>query len=371
MAAGSGWAVAAGAGGLATHLEEQVASCGICFLRYTAPPVQDRVPLLMPCAHTFCATCLHEAERCAAPAPLCCPICRAPAGAEMRNLPVAQPVVDVLNALDAFAGGGRREEKEEPEELEAKASDRTEDEGEHHSGGDSSASATGNGEDGTTVEIMPDARFAGAPWPGAVHFLMHCAASSAASNAVGDHFVAPWPRGTMSSRMVPTCGPERLVLLSFAQYNATADVPLSWMSVDLGPAHALVAEAVWLRHGNPWAGHRMRDWALQGSNDCGATWETLVRKRADNSILGAEPFAAVLVRGIPRAFGAFRSFRLLQLGANTGGVRAPCSAAGARPPIQRTAYTPPLPSAPTPCCTLAPQDPPALLLRHRVVRRAA
>jgi hypothetical protein len=152
----------------------------------------------------------------------------------------------------------------------------------------------GNSGDEMELELEPPAPTAasvcGPPWPGAIHFLTHC------------------ERGHAPVR-----------------YNATANRPGSWFSVDLGPRHVLRVAAVWLKHGNPWAGHRLNHWCLQGSNDGGNEWETISEQRAPRSsasVFAATPFASALVVTGPGAGGgaAYRLLRLLQLGPNTGGT---------------------------------------------------
>jgi len=265
---------------LRQQLEEQVVTCGICFTLYDA---SCRVPRTLPqCGHVFCEPCLREAARVAAPRALCCPACRAPVASDLRALPRAWSVLEVLTALGIGDGAGDGGYSGDELELEPPA---------------------------------PTATVCGPPWPGVIHFLTHCERGQPPRP----------PAARMSSIMRPDCGAQQLLSHAPVRYNATANRPGSWFLVDLGPRHVLRVAAVWLKHGNPWAGHRLNHWCLQGSNDGGNEWVTISEQRSPRSsasVFAATPFASALVVTGPGTGGgaAYRLLRLLQLGPNTGGT---------------------------------------------------
>ena len=63
------------------------------------------------------------------------------------------------------------------------------------------------------------------------------------------------------------------------QRNNTRNVPMSWMSVDIGENRWLAVSYYCLRQGVS-SGFRMRNWGLQGCND-GLSWQMLCKHERD------------------------------------------------------------------------------------------
>ena len=101
--------------------------------------------------------------------------------------------------------------------------------------------------------------------------------------------------------------------------NYTKNEPNSWMAVDLKGAR-LVPDHYELRSDQTTGSHKPRHWELQASDD-GRRWETLRSHSGDES-LSAQPMSvahwpldAAVVAGR-----AFRHFRIVQTGKNSGGT---------------------------------------------------
>ena len=96
--------------------------------------------------------------------------------------------------------------------------------------------------------------------------------------------------------------------------NFTEDTAGSWMAVDLGEGRALRVGRYTLRNdvNGGWA---LRHWRLEGSAD-GTGWTTL-KTHADDA--GLAPTAMATASWPVEAAGAFRHFRILQIGPNANG----------------------------------------------------
>eukprot|EP01113_Clastostelium_recurvatum_P049604 TRINITY_DN9217_c0_g1_i3.p1 TRINITY_DN9217_c0_g1~~TRINITY_DN9217_c0_g1_i3.p1 ORF type:complete len:565 (-),score=134.25 TRINITY_DN9217_c0_g1_i3:31-1695(-) len=92
----------------------------------------------------------------------------------------------------------------------------------------------------------------------------------------------------------------------------TADVPASWISINLG-SRTLLPNHYTLRHGGNSKADALRNWTLQGSTDA-VNWTVLVRHANDTSLNGN--FAACSWP-IPHCPQPYRHFRVLQTGRNS------------------------------------------------------
>lgn len=93
----------------------------------------------------------------------------------------------------------------------------------------------------------------------------------------------------------------------------TADIPSSWISIDLGPYRRLTLNYYTLRHGLNFKADALRTWDLQGSND-GINWKTIKRHTNDRSLHGQFVVASWPV---PNCTEGYRFFRVLQTGHNS------------------------------------------------------
>ena len=98
--------------------------------------------------------------------------------------------------------------------------------------------------------------------------------------------------------------------------NCTANLPSSWMAVDLGENRSLCVNHYCLRTGQ--ARHNLRHWQLQGSAD-GSTWETL-REHTNDFTLSEVPMSTAAWE-VEAGGRAFRHFRILQTGPNSAGTQ--------------------------------------------------
>lgn len=93
----------------------------------------------------------------------------------------------------------------------------------------------------------------------------------------------------------------------------TADIPSSWISIDLGPYRRLTLNYYTLRHGLNFKADALRTWDLQGSND-GINWKTIKRHTNDKSLHGQFVVASWPVQNCTDGY---RFFRVLQTGHNS------------------------------------------------------
>ena len=91
--------------------------------------------------------------------------------------------------------------------------------------------------------------------------------------------------------------------------------PSSWMAVDLGEGCSLVVDHYCLRSDQFANRLKPRNWELQGSND-GQAWEVLRRHESDASLAVASMSTAAWP--VDAGGKAFRQFRILQTGPNSG-----------------------------------------------------
>lgn len=93
----------------------------------------------------------------------------------------------------------------------------------------------------------------------------------------------------------------------------TADIPSSWISIDLGPYRRLTLNYYTLRHGLNFKADALRTWDLQGSND-GINWKTIKRHTNDRSLHGQYAVASWPVQNCTDGY---RFLRVLQTGHNS------------------------------------------------------
>ncbi|KAJ6254808.1 hypothetical protein M0813_12120 [Anaeramoeba flamelloides] len=94
----------------------------------------------------------------------------------------------------------------------------------------------------------------------------------------------------------------------------TRDVPASWVLFDFGPKRTIIPNYYTIRHGGNYRADSLRNWDLQGSNDC-QNWTVLSKHRSDNSLNGK--FATFSWPINKHQNTDFRYLRLLQSGYNS------------------------------------------------------
>ncbi|KAJ3433991.1 hypothetical protein M0812_20049 [Anaeramoeba flamelloides] len=94
----------------------------------------------------------------------------------------------------------------------------------------------------------------------------------------------------------------------------TRDVPASWVLFDFGTKRTIIPNYYTLRHGGNYRADSLRNWDLQGSNDC-QNWTVLSKHRSDNSLNGK--FATFSWPINKHQDTDFRYLRLLQSGYNS------------------------------------------------------
>ena len=92
----------------------------------------------------------------------------------------------------------------------------------------------------------------------------------------------------------------------------TKDIPASWVCVDLGPSRKLLLTHYTLRHGGDSVQDFLRNWALQASDDNGASGWTILQRQRDNSNLHFQ-FASHTWT-VTTCSKPYRYFRILQTG---------------------------------------------------------
>ncbi|KAH3763676.1 E3 ubiquitin-protein ligase Ufd4 [Pelomyxa schiedti] len=93
----------------------------------------------------------------------------------------------------------------------------------------------------------------------------------------------------------------------------TADVPASWVCINLGSGRSFVPNYYTLRHGCNSKADCLRNWLLQGSND-GHNWTVILRHTDDTSLTSNFATASWPITNCTQSY---RYFRILQTGHNS------------------------------------------------------
>lgn len=109
-----------------------------------------------------------------------------------------------------------------------------------------------------------------------------------------------------------------------ANFNSASDNNVnSWIAIDLGSGRSLVVDTYSMQNRTA-TGEFIRNWKLQGSNDpvsnsignlAAATWTDLDTHIADSTINAGDAWGTFVLGSTPAAY---RWFRILQTGANSG-----------------------------------------------------